>query len=143
MFENIFGNLIADLILLGIVSVGGVLLARWRPWRRNRVKSIKQTTRRVHAETVETLREQVVMVAKARGIREAETWNSRSANPVVVTFTVGVPLAYFRSMQSYQEAARSGRINPAVDAKFNVKPPDPISTWSGARCREWLDEHTD
>lgn len=142
MFELIFGNLVADLILLGILSVGGALLAWFKPWRRNRVESIKQTTRQAQDQTVQTLREQVVMVAKERGIREAETWRSPSANPVVVIYTVGAPVAFFRSMQSYQAAARSGQVNP-VNARFNAKPPTPISTWTEARCRQWLEEHAD
>lgn len=138
MFEAIVASAVGGLVVL---VVGGLWVRRKKPaiWIRDQKAVAMQAERAEAAEQLDVLREQVLNVARQRGIKVPAS--SSGHNPTVVTYSDGSAFYFFADHASYQRAMQGRRVPPT--RSFRAAAPIPVSTWDRTRLEQWLSENAD
>lgn len=140
VLEGIATEVIGGLVLVILGALGYYFRDRLRGLiARGRITA-REAERVSAADEIRVLRGQVIEVAKARNITVPE--RSSGHNPTGVLYTNGQTTWFFRDLASRRHAA--GR-NPAIgmNSTHLAPAPLPVSKWTAATCRKWLEMHAD
>lgn len=140
MLEGVATEVIGGLVVLVLAGLGYRFRDRLRGLTTRERAAAREAERDSTADELRVLRDQVVQVAKARGINVPE--RSQGHNPVGVAYTNGETTWFFRDFTSRKRAAQR---NPAIgmNSTHLASPPVPVSKWTAATCREWLEKYAD
>lgn len=137
------------LIAAGGTVFGGLLLrsgnpgARLHGWFRRGVATAKrveqETTAEQNDDRLAVLREQVVALARERGITLAVSSTGR--NPTTVEFSDGSSSHYFSDHVRYKFAIQHGHASPL--RSYTKPPPLPVSQWDRTALDQWLQDNAD
>jgi hypothetical protein len=139
MFETI----VAGLIVVFVAWVVGYSRKKWLPVIRSRAAGLRTDLHREEqaggARRLGVLREQVVDVARARGVTLPVS--VKGTSPARVEYSSGEVRLYYPDRMAYTRALRSGAASPT--RTFYGSPPIPVAAWDEARLVEWLSDNAE
>lgn len=138
MFEIIAAGVIAGLIVPVIIGLWRRRNRLWAWLRHQRLEAAQQSGR-IQAERLDVLREQVVGIAREKGL--VIPVSSSSTNPTAVTFSDGGTRYYFTDLGSYQRALKSRSV--PLTQSFRRTAPNPVSGWTWEELMHWIDDHAE
>jgi hypothetical protein len=140
VIQGVGENYIAELLVVGTLVVIGAVATWFRAMKRRQTSAADDAEERTSRSRIETLREQVIDVARARGIKVAE--RSQGWNPVMVTYVDGKRSWFYRDRPSYINGLTTRRSDP-TRSYCEIEPPEQVSAWREQRLEEWLADHAD